>query len=310
MTQSAFPVTSVGIAPPGYRLPATTRLGAVRLQVGSLASSLTYYERALGLHLLRRTERDAVLGTPDQQRPLVELHEGRSATPVPRQARLGLYHYAVLLPNRAALGCFITHLEHVGIPFGASDHLVSEALYLRDPDGLGIEVYVDRPRERWQSTDRQLRMNTTPLDLAAVVDAAKGVQWTGMPAGSTIGHVHLHVAALDAAAAFYHDALGFDKTVWSYPGALFLSAGGYHHHVGLNTWAGPAAQPPRDHDAQLLEWRLELPTDADVRATRASVETAGYRTADALDGWTVPDPWGTVLRLTSPQVAAFGRRPQ
>lgn len=181
--------------------------------------------------------------------------------------------------------------------FGASDHLVSEALYLSDPDGLGIEVYADRPRSDWQSRDGELAMTTIPLDLEGVVAAANGERWSGMPAGTRIGHVHLHVGDLTRGEAFYHTALGFDKVVWSYPHALFLSAGGYHHHLGINTWAGPRATAPAPDEAQLLEWELLLPTDADVDAATASLEQAGHMVEEREDGANVRDPWGTQLAL-------------
>jgi catechol 2,3-dioxygenase len=176
---------------------------------------------------------------------------------------------------------------------------VSEALYLTDPDGLGIEVYADRPRATWRHEGRQLVMDTTPLDVADVVRAAGGEPWRGMPAGTRVGHVHLHVGDLDEAAAFYHAALGLDAVVWSYPGALFLSAGGYHHHLGLNTWSGPGAARPQDGDARLLEWELVLPRADDVDAAARSIEAAGYEVARTERGPLATDPWGTTLRLVA-----------
>jgi catechol 2,3-dioxygenase len=184
-----------------------------------------------------------------------------------------------------------------GTRVGASDHLVSEALYLRDPDGLGIEVYVDRPRETWLRHGRELVMATNPLDMAAVAHAAGRTRWSGMPAGTTIGHVHLHVGDLERSAAFYHAGLGLDRVVWSYPGALFLSAGGYHHHLGTNTWAGPGASGPAQDEAQLLDWEFVLPGEGDVSAAVRSLEAFGYAAGRAERGWVVPDPWGTRVRL-------------
>jgi catechol 2,3-dioxygenase len=174
---------------------------------------------------------------------------------------------------------------------------VSEALYLRDPDGLGIEVYADRPRSEWRAEGGQIVMATEPLDLASVVAAAHGERWTGMPAGTRMGHVHLHVGDLEEASRFYHEVLGLDRMVWSYPGALFLAAGGYHHHLGLNTWAGPGARPPGDEDARLLEWRIALPA-SHAAGARASLESAGRAVAPADGGWRVSDPWGTALLVT------------
>jgi len=198
-----------GIAPAGYRLPAETHVGRVRLQVADLERSLAWYGRVLGMRVLARADGTATLGTRGDD-ALVELSERPGAAPVPHRGRLGLYHYAILLPDRAALGRFVTHLGQAGERFGASDHRVSEATYLHDPDGLGIEVYADRPREAWEASGRELRMDTTPMDLRGVMAAAKGEPWTGMPAGTVVGHVHLHVGALDRAAEFYHAALGLD----------------------------------------------------------------------------------------------------
>jgi catechol 2,3-dioxygenase len=230
--------------------------------------------------------------------PFLELRERPGALPVPRGGRLGLYHYAILLPDRAALGRFASHLSRLGVRAGAADHRVSEALYLQDPDGLGIEVYADRPRTGWRHEAGQLVMATDPLDMRGVMDEAGGEPWTGMPSGTVIGHVHLHVGDLARAEAFYHEALGLDKVVWSYPGALFLSAGGYHHHLGVNTWAA-GAEPAGENEARLLDWEIVLPTAADVRAAGASLASAGYDVAEIRKGSLVPDPWGTVLRITA-----------
>lgn len=294
-----------GMPPAGYRLPEATRPGRVRLQVADLARSLEWYGRVLGLRLLERSGGDdaggarAVLGVGGIAGAggvgLVELHECMGATRAPDRARLGLFHFAVLLPERAWLGRFVRHLAELDEVAGASDHLVSEALYLRDPDGLGVEVYADRPRASWRSTKaRELEMTTDPLDVDDLASAGAGAAWQGMPAGTVIGHVHLHVGDLPEAEAFYHGALGLDKTVWSYPGALFLSAGGYHHHLGLNTWAGRAPLPAED-EAQLLEWELLVPELDDANGALGSLANAGHDVLRAPDGGTVTDPWGTVV---------------
>jgi catechol 2,3-dioxygenase len=286
-----------GIAPPGYRLPESTTLGRARLQVADLARSLAYYQRVLGVRVLSQEGPTAVLGTADD-RPILELRERPDATPVPHNGRLGLYHFAVLLPDRAALGAFVAHLGAIGARAGMSDHLVSEAVYLTDPDGLGIEVYADRPRSAWRHEGRQLVMATETLDVREVIAAANGAPWAGMPGGTRLGHVHLFVADLDAAERFYHVGLGFDKVVWSYPGALFLSAGGYHHHLGTNTWARHAS-PATDHDARLLDWEIVLPAASDVSAAAASLATQGVVVEWDAAGATVRDPWGTSLRLVA-----------
>ena len=280
-----------GIRPDGYRLPEQTHVGAVRLQVADLNRSLEYYRRVLGLDVLRQSDGQAALAAQGEPRPLVELVEKPGVQPVPRGGLLGLYHFAILLPDRASLGRFVTHLGSLGVRAGSADHAVSEAIYLSDPDGLGIEVYADRPRAAWRSdSTRQLFMTTAPLDVRGVMAAAGGAAWTGMPSGTTIGHVHLHVGDLGAAEAFYHRALGFDKVVWNYPGALFLSAGGYHHHLGTNTWsAGP---PADERHARLLSWDLVVPRRADAEAVARSLTAAGHASSS-----TVVDPWGTPLRI-------------
>lgn len=285
-----------GVAPRGFRMPGTMRIGAVRLQVAHLERSLAWYGEVLGFRVADRAPGRAALAAHGDHAALVELHERAGASPAPQRGRLGLYHFAILLPDRAALGRFIGHLAERGERAGASDHLVSEALYLNDPDGLGIEVYADRPRDTWRYDGPQLRMSTLPLNAAGLVQAAGGAPWTGMPAGTTIGHVHLHVGDIDGAAAFYHDGLGLDKVVWGYPGALFLSAGGYHHHLGLNTWAGPGARPAGEGDARLLSWDVVVP-DADAAA--ASLAAAGFAPEHGEGGWIARDPWGTALRIVS-----------
>lgn len=289
---------SYGESPNGYRLPAGLRLGAVRLQVADLDRSVAYYEQVLGLRLRSRDGGTASLSAHDDDAPLVELVERAGARPVAKRGRLGLYHFAILLPDRASLGRFVRHLARIGVQAGAGDHLVSEAFYLNDPDGLGIEIYADRPRDTWKRVGRQLMMATDPVDVPALVRAAGDAPWTGMPAGTTMGHVHLHVGDITAAGAFYSEALGFDRVVWSYPGALFLSAGGYHHHLGTNTWAGSGAQPASDDEARLLEWNIVLPTAADVSAAAASLEAAGRDVTRHADDVLARDPWGTQVRIT------------
>jgi len=290
-------LTTIGIQPVGYRLPEQARVGRVRLQVSDLSQSIPYYTEVLGFAVSTRNDRVAVLAAADGA-PLIELYEQKGARPVPRRGRIGLYHFAILLPDRQALGRFVGHLAEIGAYAGSADHLVSEALYLSDPDGLGIEVYADRPRAQWKTNGREIAMATEPLDLRPLVRAGDGEPWTGMPAGTTIGHVHFHVATLRGAEAFYHSALGFDKVVWSYPGALFFSAGGYHHHVGTNTWAAGAPAATAD-DARLLEWELRLPTAGEVLSAAANAARAGYEIQEAGDDRLITDHAGITVRLTT-----------
>jgi len=283
-----------GIPPPAYRLPAGTRLGAVQLLVGDLRASLAYYEDVIGLRP-RTVEKDrATLASHHDERPLLELQTRPGVTRAHRGA-YGLYHFAILLPERAHLGRFASHLASLGIHAGMADHLVSESLYLWDPDGLGIEVYADRPRTAWRTDGQQVAMSTDPLDIADVMAAGAGGSWDGAPADTTKGHVHLHVASLEQAEAFYHRGLGFDKTVWTYPGALFMAAAGYHHHVGTNVWSsGPA---PADNEAQLLDWELLVPSADDVAAVGESLRAAGYQSRQTPTGLFTADPWQTRIRI-------------
>lgn len=275
-------------------LPADSHPGRVRLQVSDLDRSVDYYEDIVGLRVHERTPGRAILG--DGATPLVVLEEDRTIEQVARHGRLGLYHFAILLPDRASLARFIRHLAIKGVRFGQADHLVSEAIYLTDPDGLGVEVYADRPRDAWRIERGQIAMATDPLRIQELLALAGDESWAGVPEGTVMGHVHLHVGDIAEGARFYHEALGFDKTVTNYPGALFLSAGGYHHHLGTNTWAA-GAPPAKEGEARLLDWALVLPTAADAEEAARRVESAGYTINHEGDAWLTADPWGTRLRI-------------
>jgi catechol 2,3-dioxygenase len=267
----------------------------VQLQVADLQRSVDYYERVVGLRVAATTPNTAMLTAHGDDTVLVDLQQKGGVQPAPKRGVFGLYHFAILLPSREDLGRLIAHIAGLGIRFGAADHWVSEAIYLTDPDGLGIEVYSDRPRTGWQVRGRELAMSTEPLDLDDLIQAGGREVWNGAPSGTTIGHVHLHVGSLPESEAFYHVGLGLDKTVWGYPGALFLSAGGYHHHLGTNTWSpGPSAT---DEQARLLEWELVVPQEADAKAAAESLQRAGYATTRDGAAWTAQDPWGTRLRI-------------
>jgi catechol 2,3-dioxygenase len=294
--------STYGVAPAAYRLPSATCLGPVRLQVADLDRSRGFYRDVLGLEARGAGDGRADLAPAAGGPTLVQLVERQGAAPVPRRGRLGLFHYAILLPDRADLGRFLAHASAAGVPPGAADHRVSEALYLHDPDGLGIEVYADRPRSAWRHVARQLVMATDPLDLRDLARAGGGEPWAGMPAGAVIGHVHLHVGDLPEADRFYHQGLGLDRVVWSYPGALFLSAGGYHHHLGVNTWAA-GADPAGEDDARLLEWEVVVPAASDARAALENMAAAGYPVESDGAGGVARDPWGTAVRVRAGSAA-------
>ncbi len=292
-----------GIPPTGYRLPDATRLGCVVLQVADLTRSVDYYSTVVGLGIVAQHGSSVRLGspgTPDDE-ALLELRERPGARPAPRRGRLGLYHVALLLPNRPALARVLRHLAEIGVEPGMSDHFVSEARDLWDPDGLGLEIYADRPRSIWRADGRQLSMTREPRDVRGLLAQADDQPPT-IPPGAVVGHVHLSVDDHTQASRNYHVADGFDRIVWSYPGALFLSAGGYHHHVGTNTWS-PGAAIATDADTRLVEWEIVLPTGEDVNAALAHAGHAGFGPHDGV----LTDPWGVGVRLRTATAQAPGR---
>src|SRR3954467_8647889 len=204
MTYADVTESTTGIQPREYRLPDATHLGRVRLQVANLDRSIAFYQEVLGMRVIDRSGDTARLGPHGENREIVHLHELSTARPVPQRGLLGLYHFAILLPDRASLGRFVAHLAQIGAYAGMSDHFVSEAVYLTDPDGLGIEVYADRPRSSWKTENRQLAMTTIPVDVQNLVASAGDEKWNGAPAGTVLGHVHLYVRDIEAAERFYH----------------------------------------------------------------------------------------------------------
>ena len=237
-------------------LPGDAHIGQVTLTVRDLERSVPFYRDVLGFREAKRDGRTSLLGAGGPV--LIELHEHTSAVPKPRRTT-GLYHFAILVPSRAALGRSLRRLSEKRWPLsGAADHLVSEALYLDDPDGLGIEIYRDRPRAEWPISNGQLAMATDPLDLQGVHDEPGAESpWAGLDPGTVIGHVHLQVPHLDTAEQLYCARVGFEPTVRGYPGALFVAAGGYHHHLGLNTWTGIGAPPPPENAVGLRSFTIE-----------------------------------------------------
>jgi catechol 2,3-dioxygenase len=249
-------------------------MGPVALTVADLARSRRYYVERIGLSALAEQDGALILGVVG--RPLLYLYEQPGARQVHNTS--GLYHFALLLPSRLELARTLRHLIDTGTPLtGASDHAVSEALYLSDPDGHGIEIYRDRPRSEWRYPGGVLKMTVDPFDAEGVLaelDDATAVDG-GMPAGTVMGHVHLHVADLAAAEQFYVDVLGMDLMVRYGNMASFVAAGGYHHHVGLNIWAGVGAPPP-PADAARLRWATLVLPDADaLAAVKTRLEATG-----------------------------------
>ena len=279
--------------------PATS-LGAVELTVAALDAQVAFYEDAIGLREIRRDGDTVGLGVPGGDIPLVTL-VGRPEAP-PRPPRTtGLFHLAFLVPSRADLARSLQRVTDAGYGFtGASDHLVSEALYLDDPEGNGIEIYRDRPREEWTYAGDQLQMATLPLDADGVLaSAAAADTGDGMAAGTRIGHVHLQVAAIPAAEAFYVGVLGLEPTVRGYPGALVVAAGGYHHPVGLNTWAGQGIPAPPEGARGLRRFTIVLPDAATLEEILEAAAAAGFEATDEDGRTVVTDPSGSRAALVS-----------
>jgi len=283
------------------RIHPDTRIGAVDLTVTDLSSARSFYEQALGLVASEGEDGKLTLAAPGG-RAILHIYGDSSATPLD-QGSTGLFHFALLLPTRPDLAQALRRLADARWPLsGASDHLVSEALYLSDPDHNGIEIYRDRPREEWPRVDGQLGMDTLPLDLDDIVGELPGgaVGQGHAPADTTMGHVHLKVSDLAEAEAFYSGVLGFDVMVRGYPGALFVSAGGYHHHIGLNTWYSAGASPPAEGSVGLRRFEVVLPSAEELERVSARVEAAGLELVAGPEGAEVADPSGNRVLLRVP----------
>jgi catechol 2,3-dioxygenase len=279
-------------------LPAATRMGPVHLIVADLARSLDYYERAIGLRQHSRDGDTATLGAGGES--LLVLSERPGAQPA--RGHSGLYHFALLLPERVDLARWLAHAARERVPLaGLSDHFVSEAVYLSDPDEHGIEIYWDRPREVWQGRVAQ-RMTTLPLDTTSLLAELPGTAsepFDGLPRATTMGHVHLRVAEIGPTVAFYRDVLGFGLMAELGSHAAFLSAGGYHHHLGANIWESAGAGQPPEGTATLRHATVLLPDAAALDVVLARVGEAGAELLGASDGVLVRDPSGNPLLLAA-----------
>lgn len=273
---------------------APLRIGTVRLKVRDLDVVSAFYQTVLGLTPVEIGERRVKLGTGTT--PLLELVGDAALAPQnPRLA--GLFHTAFLMPTRADLARWLAHVVATGVPLqGASDHIVSEALYFADPEGNGIEVYADRPVSRWHGASGEIRMSTDPLDAQDLLQSAEGTEWSGFPEGGSVGHVHLQVGDTLTADSFYRDILGLDISA-RYPGASFYGSGGYHHQLAGNTWNSHRAGTRPEGMAGLDAVEIVVRNAADFASIAARADSVGMRRFTDNGDLTLHDPWGTAITL-------------
>lgn len=276
-------------------------LGEVKLKVSQLDRSISFYTEVVGLEVL---EHDAANGTAsftvDGQDTLLVLEEVPNAVIPQRRSNAGLYHFAILLPDRRALSLSLRHLIQSGIHIGQGDHLVSEALYISDPDHNGIEIYADRPREEWRrDASGNYIMATDPLAWESLLAESEGLEWSGLPKGTIIGHVHLHVGDLRLSRAFYEGKLGFNVVGdYAQMSAIFVSAGGYHHHIGMNIWAGAGAALPSANTVGLAYFTIVFPSAASRETLLGHLRSTGVDVAASGSAYVVHDPAGIAIHLT------------
>jgi len=299
-TSDALAMTSIDLhheTQPAHLLPAGLRLGAVELTVRDLGRSVAWYERALGLHVLHHGDAHASLG--DGRETLVVLHEDPLARPAGR-GTAGLYHFALLFGSREELARAGARLAAHRITIeGASDHGFHEAIYLPDPDGNGIELAWDRPREQWPSAEDKAAGAPRPLDFPSLMATVAGEPLTPrVAAGMRMGHVHLHVGDVGEAVAFYRDTVGFELRA-DFGVAAFLRVDGYHHHLAVNVWNGRGATAPGPHTAGLRRWTAELPTAEDVKELSRRLSAAGAEVHDVDGGLLTIDPFGTAVAFVA-----------
>ena len=275
-------------------LPDALRLGAVHLTVTDLERSVAFYEEAIGLLVHRRADASTALGAGGED--LLVLVDEPAARPAGRHA--GLYHFALLHPSRLELARATQRLAATRTPIqGASDHGISEAIYLPDPDGNGIELAADRPRERWGDLRDPTTIGPRPLDLDALLDLVDGAEpQAGADRRLTVGHVHLHIGDIEKALGFYRDLVGF-KPMTVFDSAAFVAAGGYHHHLGLNTWRGTGVPPMPEGTVGLRHWTLLVPSPSDLDQIAARLRAGGVEPVGQDHGFEIRDPWGIATRF-------------
>ncbi len=272
-----------------------TYVGQVDLNVENLERALAFYQEVIGFKVLERTESTAKL-TADGKTALLSIEQPDNVEPIQGKTT-GLYHFALLLPERSDLARIVQHFAKIGLRFGSSDHLVSEALYLSDPDGNGIEIYRDREPSEWKWNDGEVDMAVDPLDFRDLLAGADQQAWNGLPPDTVMGHIHLHVAELTMTERFYTQGLGFEVVNRFGSQAIFISTGRYHHHIGLNTWNGVGAPMPPANRVGLRSFTLIYPDDAARDRAVVHLRGIGASVVEERGAFLTSDPSGNRVWL-------------
>ncbi|KON87780.1 glyoxalase [Sporosarcina globispora] len=272
-----------------------TYVAQVNLKVLDLERSLAFYKEVIGFKVLTKTERTAQL-TADGKTVLLTIEQLENAEPKMGRTT-GLYHFALLLPKRSDLAKIVRHFVEIGLQFGSSDHLVSEALYLSDPDGNGIEIYTDRNPAEWTWRNGEVNMTVDPLDFPDLLSIGQKQSWKGLPGDTVMGHIHLHVAELARTETFYTEGLGFEAVCRYGTQALFISSGKYHHHIGLNTWNGVGAPQPSENSVGIQSYTLILEDEAERERVMANLKRMGAAVAVENNQVITSDPSGNRIVL-------------
>ncbi|WP_087974694.1 VOC family protein [Oceanobacillus rekensis] len=281
----------------GFHSKPATFVGHINIKVENLERSLQYYQEIIGFDILEQTSQKAKL-TTDGKTSILSLEQPENV--IPKQGRTtGLYHFALLLPKKVDLANIVVHLSEKGVRFGSSDHLVSEALYLHDPDGNEIEIYIDRDPSEWSWNGEEVAMAVDPLDFERLLtNCVPGELWNGMPKGTLMGHIHLHVSELEKTEEFYVKGLGFDVVNRYGRQALFLSTDKYHHHIGVNTWNGVGAPKPPENSVGMESFTLVLPDEEAINETIDSLQKIGVPVTEEDGRCITYDPSGNRIELS------------
>lgn len=269
-----------------------TFISHVHLNVSDLTKMVQFYENVIGLHVLEQSANTAMLGVGEEA--FLTLHAPEAVKPK-QHRETGLYHFAILVPTARDLGVVLRHFINLKIPLGAADHIVSEALYLSDPEGNGIEIYADIDSDMWTWESGYVTMSTLKLDHAQLLQLSEGEAWNGLPEGTKMGHLHLHVSQLEDARQFY-ETLGF-QVVSELPTALFMSTEGYHHHIAVNVWNGTNIPTPASETIGLRGAVMQFKNNEALEEAVQRLREANFSVSTAQNGYEVKDPSGNTYWL-------------